>query len=74
MNPIPGAPSDRIQMSLGFVLAHPAVDTAIVGTSNLSHMLSNIQMVENSDSLSAEAVDELCRRFDLVGQNWVQLK
>ena len=73
MEPIPGAPDNRIMAALGFVFAHPEVDTAIVGTRNPSHMLSNIQMVENSNPLPAGAVDELHRRFDQVGQDWVQL-
>ena len=35
-----------IETALGFVLAHPDVHTAIVGTRNPAHMQSNIELVE----------------------------
>ena len=73
MGPIPGAPDDRILLAMGFVLAHPEVDTAIVGTRNPSHTLANIAMVENQLPIPTEAVEELHRRFDQVGQGWTQL-
>lgn len=71
--PIPGAPEDRILLAMGFVFAHPEVDTAIVGTRNPSHMLANIQMVENRLPIATEAVEELRRRFDRAGERWMQL-
>ena len=42
--PLQGAPDDPIALSLGFTLAHP-IDTAIVGTRNIQHLLNNIQIV-----------------------------
>jgi len=73
MGPIPGAPDGRILLAMGFVLAHPEVDTAIVGTRNPSHILANIAMMENQLPIPTEAVEELHRRFDQVGQGWIQL-
>ena len=71
--PIPDAPSDRIELALGFVLAHPAVHTAIVGTRNLSHLQSNIAMVESQTYLSDNALNEVYRRFNDLGEEWYQL-
>ena len=70
--PIPGAPDDRILLAMGFTFAHPEVDTAIIGTRNPAHMLSNIRMVESMLPISTEAVDELQRRFDELSENWQQ--
>jgi aryl-alcohol dehydrogenase-like predicted oxidoreductase len=67
MGPIPGAPQDLITLALGFTLAHPEVDTAIVGTCNLDHMLANIKLVKDELPIPAEVVQELSRRFDLLG-------
>jgi aryl-alcohol dehydrogenase-like predicted oxidoreductase len=69
---IPGAPADRILLALGFVLAHPEVDTAIVGTRNPAHMSSNLRLVERRSAVSVKVVEELHRRFDQVGQEWGQ--
>ncbi len=74
MGPIPGAPDGDILLALGFVFAHPEVDTAIVGTRNPSHMLSNIALVENELPISSEPVEEFHRRFDRLGGDWVQLQ
>ena len=74
MGPISGAPEDRIHFTMGFVFAHPEVDTAIVGTRNPSHMMSNIELFERGVSIPAETIDELYRRFDMVGDQWLQLE
>ncbi len=62
--PVFGAADDSIVLAMGFVFAHPEVDTALVGTTNLSHLRSNIELVESGVSITTEAVDELYRRFD----------
>ncbi len=72
MGPIPGAPDDRILLTIGFVLAHVEVDTAILGTRNPSHAAANIDMVENQLPISTEAIEEMYRRFDEVGGEWEQ--
>ena len=70
MGPIPGAPGDRILTALGFVFAHPEVDTAIVGTQNPDHMASNIEMMEGGVDVPAEMVTEFHRRFDELRESW----
>ena len=74
MGPIPSGPDNRTLLALGFVFAHPEVDTAIVGTRNSSHMLANIELVEEHLPIATEAVEELRRRFDEVGVDWLGLE
>ena len=71
--PVPGAPEDRILLALGFTFAHPQVDTAIVGTTNPDHLLSNIEMVNTGLGLADGVVEELYRRFDALGGEWRQI-
>ena len=71
---IPDATSDRIDLALGFVLAHSAVNTAIVGTRNLRHLQSNISMAESQNYLSDSAVGELVRRFNSLDDGWYQME
>ncbi len=70
--PLNGAPENRILLALGFTLAHPEVDTAIVGTQNPAHMRSNIGMLENDLPISSGVIEELYRRFAKLGQDWNQ--
>ena len=72
LGPIREAPEDGILLALGFTLAHDAVDTAIVGTSNPEHLQANIRMVEQELPLPAEVVEELQARFEEVGMEWDQ--
>jgi aryl-alcohol dehydrogenase-like predicted oxidoreductase len=72
MGPVPGAPEDRILLALGFAFAHDEADTIIVGTRNLEHMKANIEWVENVLPIAAQAVEELHRRFERLGQHWEQ--
>jgi aryl-alcohol dehydrogenase-like predicted oxidoreductase len=74
MGRIKGAPRDGVLLALGFVLAHPSIGTAIVGTSNPDHLLTNIQSVESGITLRPDALEELYRRFDLAGGDWLQLE
>jgi aryl-alcohol dehydrogenase-like predicted oxidoreductase len=71
--PLPGTTLERIELALGFTLAHPEVDVAIVGTKTPKYMRANVAFIESGDALSEEAVDELHRRFDAHGQDWPQL-
>ena len=66
-------PEDPILLAMGFVFAHPEVDTVLVGTHNPAHVLSNIQMVERGLPIPDEPVQELYRRFHKVGAGWTQL-
>lgn len=71
--PLPKAPEHRIVLALGFTLAHDEIDTVIVGTQNPDHMRANLQWLETEFPLASETVAELYRRFDELGQDWVQL-
>ena len=70
MGPVPGEPEDSLLLAMGFVLAHRAVGTAIVGTHNPDHVRANIEMVEQDLPIAEECVKELQRRFDEVGGEW----
>ncbi len=71
--PLPEEPEDPILLALGFTLAQPEVDVAIVGTKNPSHMSSNIRQVEDDLPISEAAITELKSRWDAQGGNWPQL-
>lgn len=70
--PLPAAPDNRIWLSLGFTLAHDAIDTAIVGTQNPAHMRSNIEWVKTLPALAEGTVAELHRRFEQYDTDWEQ--
>ena len=72
MGPLPGTPDDPILLALGFVFAHDAVDTAIVGTADPEHLRSNLRGMEEALPIPAEVVAELERRFDQAGERWAQ--
>ena len=72
LGPIPGAPEDAIELALGFVFAHREVDTAIVGSRTLSHLLSNLDLVERGVSIPSQTLDELHSRFAELGKEWTQ--
>ena len=73
VGPIPLAPENGILLALGFVLAHEAVDTAIIGTRDPRHMQANVAWVETALPLASEAVKELRRRFESMDRDWIQL-
>ena len=70
--PLMNAPDDPIELALGFLFAHKEVDTAIVGTTNVDHLLSNKSIIENKLSISPEVVQEVHRRFDELDDGWHQ--
>jgi hypothetical protein len=70
--PLENAPANRIVLALGFTLAHPEVDTAIVGTHNPAHMRENIRILEEELPIDPVVVAELHRRFERHGQHWRQ--
>jgi hypothetical protein len=61
--PIEGEPDDPILTSLGFVLAHDQVDTAIVGTSDPDHMQENLRLADQLP-IPQNVVETLRERFD----------
>ncbi len=72
LGPLPGETEDAVALSLGFTLAHPEVDVAIVGTKNPKHMESNLRIANSGAKLDRKAVDELHRRFEKLGKDWTQ--
>ena len=64
---------DPIKLAMGFTFAHPEVDTAIIGTTNPKHILSNISMMNEGLSISDENINTLVKRFNELGENWNQL-
>ncbi|MDE2801805.1 MAG: aldo/keto reductase [Chloroflexota bacterium] len=62
-----------IRMALGFTFAHPEVDTAIVGTTNLRHLESNAAMLDEGLTVADATMDALVQRFSDLGEEWRQL-
>ncbi|HEY59853.1 MAG TPA: aldo/keto reductase [Anaerolineae bacterium] len=73
MGPIPQEPKNPILTSIGFVLAHPEVDTIIIGTINEDHLRENIRLINNDLPISSKTVEELHHRFNELGAQWLQL-
>lgn len=53
----------RIEFTLRFTLSHPDLDTTIVGTKDVAHVLSNIEIAAKGP-LPADVVAEAKRRMD----------
>jgi aryl-alcohol dehydrogenase-like predicted oxidoreductase len=70
--PIPSAPTEALVLALGFVLAHEAVDTAIVGSIDPEHVQQNIRWLQKELPIAREAVEELHRRFREMDRDWSQ--
>jgi aryl-alcohol dehydrogenase-like predicted oxidoreductase len=73
MGPLPDSVGHRILLALGFTFAHDEVDTMIVGTRDAEHMKTNIEWFRNELPIDEAVVEELQRRFEEVGQDWIQL-
>ena len=72
LGPIEDEPDDPIVTAMGFLFAHPEVDTAIVGTKNPDHMRANISLVEEKLPIPESVVEELHRRFEQLDHDWRQ--
>jgi len=59
--PIENEPDDAILTSLGYTLSDPNADVAIVGTTNPSHMATNISQVDNGLPIPDSVIEELNR-------------
>lgn len=64
---------EPIRMAMGFTFAHPEVDTAIIGTTNLRHLRANAAMLDEGLSVSEAAMEALVTRFADLGGEWRQL-
>jgi aryl-alcohol dehydrogenase-like predicted oxidoreductase len=69
---VDGASDDPVELALGFLFAHEEIDTAIVGTTNIDHLLSNKSIVEDNLTLSPDIVEGIHRRFDKLDNDWYQ--
>jgi aryl-alcohol dehydrogenase-like predicted oxidoreductase len=72
LGPVVGE-DDPIKMAMGFTFAHPQVHTAIVGTTNPAHLLSNIEMLDKGVTPESETMDTLIQRFGELGADWPQM-
>ncbi len=70
--PVEGEPQNGILTSLGYTLADPNVNVAIVGTKDPLHMEANIRQVENELPIPASVVEELNSRFEKLDSDWAQ--
>ena len=73
LGPIPGAPEDPILLALGFTLAHPEIDVALVGSTRSDHVADNVRRFEEQLPIPDGVVGELHERFGKVGADWAQL-
>ena len=69
---LPGDPVEPTELALGFLFSHEQVDTAIVGTTNVDHLLSNVEILENRLPIQSEVVDALHQRFIEMDDGWEQ--
>lgn len=74
LGPIQNAPEDPIELAMGFTFSHPEVDTAIIGTANPDHLLSNITKLQLALKLPRSVTNELHLRFDKLDSGWLQLE
>ncbi len=65
-------PEDRILTSMGFVFSFDQVNVSIIGTQNLNHLKSNINMYNQSLPIPKATIEDLCLKFDKVGRDWQQ--
>ena len=63
----------RSSFVLRFTLAHPAIDTIIVGTTKFKHLRENVA-VATGRPLSGEVYAEAKRRLDAIGESPAPVK
>ncbi|MBM04641.1 MAG: aldo/keto reductase [Chloroflexi bacterium] len=73
LGPLSNEPDNSIELALGYALSEKIVDTAIVGTKDDKHLLSNINLVKDGINLDKKLINELKSRFDKLGDNWIQM-
>ena len=69
---IENEPDDGILTALGYTLGDPNVSVAIVGTTNPSHMATNIKQIDNDLPIQKSVIAELNRRFEELDTDWAQ--
>ena len=63
---------DGILTALGYTLGDSNVSVAIVGTTNPSHMATNIKQIDNDLPIPDSVIVELNRRFEELDTDWAQ--
>jgi aryl-alcohol dehydrogenase-like predicted oxidoreductase len=69
---IDNEPDDGILTALGYTLGDSNVSVAIVGTTNPSHMATNIKQIDNDLPIPDSVIVELNRRFEELDTDWAQ--
>jgi len=72
LGPIENEPDDAILTSLGYTLSDPNANVAIVGTTNPSHMATNVRQIDNDLPIPDSVIAELNRRFEQLDKDWAQ--
>ena len=62
---------NSIELSLAFALSHQTINVHIVGTTNLSHLKSNIKQVESGSLLNEKVLIQLYEAYDNSNDNWL---
>ena len=65
-------PEDYIFLALKFTLFHKEVQTAIVGTQNLSHLKKNIKIMQSNLELSEDIIKEISEIWSQISSDWKQ--
>jgi hypothetical protein len=58
--------------ALGYTLGDSNANVAIVGTTNPSHMATNVKQIDNDLPIPASVITELNRRFEQLDEDWTQ--
>ncbi|NQW19965.1 MAG: aldo/keto reductase [Chloroflexi bacterium] len=72
LGPIENEPADGILTALGYTLGDPNANVAIVGTTNPSHMATNINQIDNDLPIPTSVIEELKIRFEKLDSDWAQ--
>ena len=72
LGPIENEPDDAILTSLGYTLSDPNANVSIVGTTNPSHMATNVRQIDNDLPIPDSVIAELNRRFEQLDKDWAQ--
>jgi len=61
---------NSIELSLAFALSHKTINVHIVGTTNLSHLKSNIEQLQQNELLEEKILIHLYELFDKSNDDW----
>jgi hypothetical protein len=72
LGPIADEPADGILTAVGYTIGDTNAHVAIVGTTNPTHMATNIGQIDNDLPIPASVIEELKSRFEQLDQDWAQ--